>query len=139
MLGAFRVVVDGRAVPDAAWRRTKAAGLVKILALAEGRRLHRDAVADLLWPDLSAPAAAANLRKAMHFARTALGSSDSVQARGDLLVLLPDADVESQRGRIWPFLLHAVVALLLAGAGMLVQAWCRLRPRDDEDDDTDAA
>jgi len=93
MLGAFRVVVDGRAVPDAAWRRTKAAGLVKILALAEGRRLHRDAVADLLWPDLSAPAAAANLRKAMHFARTALGSSDSVQARGDLLVLLPDAEV----------------------------------------------
>jgi uncharacterized membrane protein len=57
----------------------------------------------------------------------------------NVLVLLPDADVESQRGRIWPFLVHAVVAVLLAAAGMLVQAWCRLRPRDDEDDDLDRA
>jgi DNA-binding SARP family transcriptional activator len=93
MLGAFRVVVDGWTVPDDAWKRTKAAGLVKILALAEGRRLHRDVVADLLWPDLSAQAAASNLRKAMYFARAALGSSDAVQAHGDLLVLLPDAEV----------------------------------------------
>ncbi|MFD1053701.1 DUF3180 domain-containing protein [Terrabacter terrigena] len=58
---------------------------------------------------------------------------------GNVLALLPDADVESQRGRIWPFLLHALVALLLAVAGMLVQAWCRLRPRDDEDDELDRA
>ncbi|MHA3837103.1 DUF3180 domain-containing protein [Terrabacter sp. AAH1] len=57
----------------------------------------------------------------------------------NVLVLLPDADVESQRGRIWPFLVHAAVAVLLAAAGMLVQAWCRLRPRDDEDDDLDRA
>ncbi|WP_461049156.1 DUF3180 domain-containing protein [Terrabacter koreensis] len=57
----------------------------------------------------------------------------------NVLVLLPDADVESQRGRIWPFLVHAAVAVLLAAAGMLVQAWCRLRPRDDEDDDPDRA
>lgn len=93
MLGAFRVVVDGRTVPGDAWKRTKAAGLVKILALAEGHRLHRDVVADLLWPDLSAQAAASNLRKALHFARAAFGSPDAVQARGDLLVLLPDAQV----------------------------------------------
>jgi hypothetical protein len=53
------------------------------------------------------------------------------------LVLLPDADVDSQRARILPFVLHAVVALLLAVAGMLVQAWCRVRPRDDEDEDED--
>lgn len=93
MLGAFGVVIDGRPVQDDAWKRTKAAGLVKILALAEGHRLHRDVVADLLWPDLSAQAAASNLRKAMHFARAALGSPDAVQAHGDLLVLLPGADV----------------------------------------------
>ncbi|MBT2515777.1 BTAD domain-containing putative transcriptional regulator [Arthrobacter sp. ISL-30] len=93
MLGSFRVVVDGRAVPYDSWKRTKAAWLVKILALAEGRRLHRDLLADLLWPDLSAQAAASNLRKAMHYARAALGSSNAVQAHGDLLVLLPDAEV----------------------------------------------
>lgn len=55
----------------------------------------------------------------------------------NVLVLLPDADVESQRGRIWPFVLHAVVAMLLSATGMLVQTWCRLRPRDDEDDEQD--
>lgn len=52
----------------------------------------------------------------------------------NVLVLLPDADVESQRGRIWPFAAHAVVAVLLSAAGMLVQRWCRLRPRDDDED-----
>ncbi|MBC9822357.1 DUF3180 domain-containing protein [Terrabacter sp. MAHUQ-38] len=52
----------------------------------------------------------------------------------NVLVLLPDADVDSQRARIWPFVLHAVVALLLSATGMLVQTWCRLRPRDDGDE-----
>ncbi|GAB3053756.1 hypothetical protein GCM10027053_12940 [Intrasporangium mesophilum] len=50
------------------------------------------------------------------------------------LVLLPDADVESQRSRIWPFVAHAAVAALLAVAGMVVQRWCRVRPRDEEDE-----
>ena len=56
----------------------------------------------------------------------------------NVLALLPNADVQSQRDRIAPFVLHAVVALLLAGCGMVVQWWCRLRPRDDEDSDTPA-
>jgi DNA-binding SARP family transcriptional activator len=93
LLGGFRVVVDGRTVPDDAWKHTKAAGLVKILALAEGLRLHRDVLADLLWPDLGAQAAGANLRKALYFARAALGSPDAVQAHGELLALLPGAVV----------------------------------------------
>ncbi|MDQ4501462.1 BTAD domain-containing putative transcriptional regulator [Sinomonas sp. ASV322] len=93
MLGGFRVVVDDRAVPDDAWNRTKAAAAVKILALAEGHRLHREVVADLLWPDLGEEAAAANLRKALHFARAALGSPETIEARGDLLLLLPEAEV----------------------------------------------
>lgn len=52
-----------------------------------------------------------------------------------VLVLLPDADVESQRGRIWPFALHVVLAVALAIAGMVVQRWCRVRPRDEGDED----
>lgn len=52
----------------------------------------------------------------------------------NVLVLLPDADVDSQLARIWAFAVHAVIALLLAVAGMVVQSWCRLRPRDDEDE-----
>ena len=54
----------------------------------------------------------------------------------NVLVLLPDADIESQRDRIWPFVFHALVALGLSVAGMVVQRWCRLRPRDEEDEST---
>ncbi len=53
----------------------------------------------------------------------------------NVLVLLPDIDVESQQARVWPFVAHVVVAALLSAAGMLVQRWCRVRPRDDEDAD----
>lgn len=56
-----------------------------------------------------------------------------------VLVLLPDSDVDTQRGRMWPFVLHAVVAVGLGVAGMVVQRWCRIRPRDDEDIDNNHA
>ena len=56
----------------------------------------------------------------------------------NVLVLLPDADVESQRGRIWPFVLHAVVAAAARRRRHGRADWCRLRPRDDEDEDEPA-
>lgn len=49
------------------------------------------------------------------------------------LVLLPDSDIESNRSRLWIFVAHVVVALLLTVSGMLVQRWCRLRRRDDDE------
>ena len=66
LLGGFRVAVGGRAIPDEGWRRRKTAALVKLLALAPRHRLHREQVMDVLWPELSPAAAAANLRKALH-------------------------------------------------------------------------
>lgn len=54
------------------------------------------------------------------------------------LVLWPDADVESQRERMLIFAAHTVIAVLLAGTGMVVQRWCRLRGHDDEDKDDGA-
>lgn len=50
----------------------------------------------------------------------------------NILVLLPDADVASQLARVWPLLAHAIVAIGLAVAGMIVQRWCRVRPRSDD-------
>ena len=47
-------------------------GLLKLLALAPGHRLHREQAMDVLWPKLAPAAAAANLRKAVHFARRAI-------------------------------------------------------------------
>src|SRR5215472_768833 len=93
LLGRFAVTVDGQQVPDGAWRHKRAAELVKILALAEGRRLHREQVMDLLWPDLAPDAAAANLRKAVHYARAALGAAQAITRSGAMLELCPGEPV----------------------------------------------
>ena len=49
LLGGLPSVVDGRPIPATEWRRRQAASLVKLLALAPRRTLHRK-VMDALWP-----------------------------------------------------------------------------------------
>ena len=65
MLGGFDVHVDDVAVPAGGWRLSKARSLVKLLALSEGNSMHRDAIAETLWPDLGAAAATNNLHRAL--------------------------------------------------------------------------
>jgi DNA-binding SARP family transcriptional activator len=89
LLGGFGVRVDGIPVSPDAWRHQRASDLVKLLALADGHRAHREEVADLLWPTLSAKSGAANLRKAVHFARAALGSPTSIESGPAMLKLFP--------------------------------------------------
>jgi DNA-binding SARP family transcriptional activator len=86
VLGGFEAVIDDRPVADDAWRRNRARTLVKLLALANAQRLHREQLMDALWPTLEPEAAAGNLRKAVHFARQALGP-EHVRYRGDLIAL----------------------------------------------------
>src|SRR5712692_6745194 len=93
LLGRFAVRVDGQPVPAGAWRHKRAAELVKILALADAHRLHGELVMDLLWPDLAPDAAASNLRKAVHFARAALGSAAAIGRSGEMLELCPGGQV----------------------------------------------
>ena len=90
LLGRFRVTVGTQFVPADAWRRSKAAGLVKLLALAPGHRMHRERAMEALWPELPPTAAAANLRKAVHYARRAVDadeSTSSIVSVGDVLAL----------------------------------------------------
>jgi len=83
LLGAFSVVVDGCEVAADEWPGRRAVELVQLLALADPhRRLTRDQVIEGLWPTLAVEAGAANLRKAAHHARQALGSPDAVELRG---------------------------------------------------------
>lgn len=84
LLGGFRAEVAGRAVPDTAWRRGSARSVVKLLALAPTQRLHREQLIDQLWPDRNADLAAVNLRKAVHFARQALGPDRITAHNGSL-------------------------------------------------------
>jgi DNA-binding SARP family transcriptional activator/tetratricopeptide (TPR) repeat protein len=95
LLGGFAVTLDGVAVPGDAWSRRHAAGLVKLLALARGRRMHREQVIDALWPDVGLDVAGPRLHKAAHYARRALGDHPrAVVLRNDVVMLLEDADVD---------------------------------------------
>ncbi|MGZ4291780.1 MAG: BTAD domain-containing putative transcriptional regulator [Gaiellaceae bacterium] len=95
LLGGFGVDVDGVEVDDKAWRLRKARTLVKVLALEPGRRLHREQVMELLWPDLDASAAQNNFHQAVHAARRVLGSGRLTLDDG-MLTLVGDTgtDVE---------------------------------------------
>jgi DNA-binding SARP family transcriptional activator len=93
MLGGFEVVVDGRSVPAVEWRRRHAAVLVKVLALAPGRRLHREQVIDAVWPDDSLEQAVPKLHKAAHFARKATNAANAISLRADIVALFPGTQV----------------------------------------------
>ena len=94
LLGGFAATVDGARVPDSAWRLKKARELVKLLALARGRRLHREQAMDVLWPDRDPAAAANNLHQAIHVARRAL-EPGAIELRDEVLTLQAESDVQA--------------------------------------------
>lgn len=125
-------VANGHSVVDPGWW-----GLVAMVFLGAGIvvagiqvRNYRDGRS--LMP-MTAMRAARTLVLGQAAALT--GAALSGWYAGNVLVLLPDADIGSQLSRIWVLLAHVVVAVLLAVAGMLVQRWCRVRPRHDDHDD----
>jgi predicted ATPase len=94
LLGGFAAEAGGSSVPDSAWRLRKARELVKLLALADAHRLHREQAMDALWPDRGPESAANNLNQAVHAARRALGA-DAITLVDGLLRLEADVDVEA--------------------------------------------
>ena len=93
LLGGFKAAVDGRSVPDRAWRLKKARELVKLLALAPGHRLHREQAMDVLWQDRDPAAAANNLHQTVYAARRAL-APEAIQVRDEMLQLVAEVDVD---------------------------------------------
>ena len=97
MLGGFSLSVGLRTIEQDEWSLRKAAGLVKLLALAPGHSLHREQAIELLWPDVGTKAAANNLHYAIHHARRVLEPDRSARAsrylvfQDELLVLCPEA------------------------------------------------
>jgi len=122
LLGTFEVGVDGNTVPSTEWTRRQAAGLVKLLALAPARRLHREQLIDLLWPDDTVDDAAPKLHKAAHFARRAIGLSDSIVLRDEHVTLCPDHDVSVDVAR-FEQLAGRAVAESDAGLAREALAW----------------
>lgn len=87
LLGGFSVSIDGAEIAAERWPSLRSAQLVQLLSLAPQRRMTRDRVVDTLWPQLEPDAGAANLRKAAHHARQALGRHDGVILHGGEVVL----------------------------------------------------
>jgi predicted ATPase len=94
LLGGFAAEAGGAPVAESAWRLRKAKELVKLLALADGHRLHREQAMDALWPDRGPDSAANNLNQAVHAARKALGA-DAITLLDGVLRLEADLDVEA--------------------------------------------
>ncbi|MDQ4042860.1 MAG: transcriptional regulator, partial [Actinomycetota bacterium] len=97
MLGGFRVLVGSRSIEENEWRLKKSASLVKLLALAEDHRLHRERAADLLWSELEPGAAVNNLHQALHVARRVLDSeaaaSSYLRLHDEFLELCPNSSL----------------------------------------------
>src|SRR5689334_7803097 len=89
LLGDFRAEVAGRPIPREEWRLGRAAALVKLLALSRRHRLTRDEVIEALWPGVAPDAGGTNTRKAVHFARRALGGDAAIAVGGGLIELWP--------------------------------------------------
>lgn len=82
LLGQFQVMVGGLDVTDRLLRRRRAGDLLKLFAIGAEQVLPRERVMDALWPDLPPERSGANLRKAAHHARSALGSASSIVLDG---------------------------------------------------------
>jgi DNA-binding SARP family transcriptional activator/tetratricopeptide (TPR) repeat protein len=94
LLGGFEVANGGSPVPADRWSRRQVATFVKLLALAPGRRLHREQVIDILWPGTSVSDAGPRLHKVAHYARRALADEGAVLLRNEVVSLLPQREVE---------------------------------------------
>ncbi|MDP3082391.1 MAG: BTAD domain-containing putative transcriptional regulator, partial [Rubrivivax sp.] len=99
VLGRFAVAIDGAEIAAASWPSLRATHLVQLLSLRPRQRLTRDAVIDALWPQLEPDAGAANLRKAAHHARQALGRQDAIVLQAGEVLLWPGRPiaVDAQR------------------------------------------
>jgi DNA-binding SARP family transcriptional activator len=89
LLGGLEVTVGDRLVAADAWRLRKAKTLVKLLALARGQRLHREALVAVLWPDRDVASATNNLHQALYSARRVLGGAPGglFRLRDDVVLL----------------------------------------------------
>ncbi len=75
-LGSFKLLVEGRVVCDDSSGGRRAMQLLKYLIASLGKRVRKERIADLLWPDLPGDLAANNLRGTLHTLRGILAADD---------------------------------------------------------------
>lgn len=100
LLGRFQVRVSETRLSSDDIPGRKAPALLKLLALNRDHQLVRDQAMELLWPDLDSTGAAAQLYKAIHQLRKALGADEQESDAGEwiatiksLVILAPPGGV----------------------------------------------
>src|SRR5919201_6035161 len=91
LLGGFRVEVQGRVLGEHARPRKKARQLLKCLLTRPNRRMLKEELLELLWPESEPRAAAASLRTTLSAMRQALQPVSLIVADQDSLGLPADA------------------------------------------------
>ncbi len=100
-LGHFELYREGRQVTLDAFGRRAALTLLKILLLQRGRPLSRDALAEMLWPEVSPDSGARRLYVTVHALRQVLEPEKSGQtwtyicSKADQYYLNPEAPVHT--------------------------------------------
>jgi ATP/maltotriose-dependent transcriptional regulator MalT/DNA-binding SARP family transcriptional activator len=84
VLGGFVVERSGRPVPRAAWGSRKARDLLKVLVVRAGRRISREQLADLLWPDEPYEEVTNRLSVALSVVRSVLAEGDASRDAGPI-------------------------------------------------------
>lgn len=95
LLGDFSVWLGDKQISDEAFERRKPRQLLKLLALQEEFRLHRDQVLEHLWPELSPESASSQLHKAVHQIRRAFATVQTKVSPEKLL------EVKEGELRLW--------------------------------------
>jgi len=97
-LGRFEVYASatGRPISGGYWAQRKVQSLFKVLLIADGHRLHRERVQDILWPDFDLDQATAALRRTLYRLRQALAASGNesdaiIRLDADILSIAPEA------------------------------------------------
>jgi len=100
VLGVFRVDVGGWPIERADWQRLSAERLVKALLVTEGHSMPRELAVETLWPDVDPVTGRSKLRRALYFARRALGAPGVLTGDGETVRLDPallDLDLDRLR------------------------------------------
>ena len=79
-LGPFRVFRGGTEVEARDWQRDKARQLFQLLLTRRGRPLHREEIAEILWPSLSPEAAGRDFKVALNALNRAIEPSRHADA-----------------------------------------------------------
>jgi DNA-binding SARP family transcriptional activator len=104
-LGQFRLERrDGSnwiPINDASWQHQRVRSVLCCLVSSAARRLAREQIMDMLWPELDATAASARLDRAVHSLRQVFEPSRSRLATSPLLLTERELVALADQGQIW--------------------------------------